>query len=337
MDFRVVGIGIGSSSFEAEQAAMDYAKKRAVFLAARKFGMKDPAKAVAKFDEATFQEVIRGMNVSNRRRVGETTYLDVQVTIVEDALRRELKLPEAVQPSPNVADMRGVMLLVMLVGKDRGYLWEKENVLRDPVSEEVRRQSHGRILMPGGDLEDLRLIDYQNALTVEPKELAPMFARYGAEEIVIAATRLSEPGTTDATNIILRRIQPDRVRNEVIDIPNESVEETGRARMEKAVNAIAGAVTEIASSTAEKEHALREKAPKLTIRFRYAIPKELAHMQEVLESSPDVLFLDMPSIALAQVSGTVYLKGNEKSLHDYLVKEGIIVTAINDGWQLSVR
>lgn len=337
MDFRVVGIGNGNSSLEAEQAAIDYAKKRAVFLAARKFGMKDPAKAIAKFDAETFQAVIRGVNVTNSRRVGETTYLDVQVTIVEDALRRILKLPDAIQPSPNIAEMRGVMLLVMLVGKERSYMWEKENILRAPVSDEVRRQSHGRILMPGGDLQDLRLIDYQNALTVEAKELAPMFERYGADEILIAAAKLSEPGTTDATNIILRRIQPDQVRNEVIDIPPESIEETSQSRMDKAVNAIAGAVTEIASSTAEKERVLREKAPKLTIRFRYAIPKELARMQEVLRASPDVLFLDVPSIALARVSGTVYLKGDEKALRDYLTKSGIIIADIKDGWQLSVR
>lgn len=336
-DFRVVGVGISSSSLEAEKAALDYAKKRAVFLAAKKFGMSSPAKALAKFDEATYQEVIRGVNVTNSRRSGETTYLEVQVTIVEDVLRRVLKLPNVESPYPAATDMRGVMLLVMLVGKERSYLWEKENILRKPVTDEVRRQSHGRILMPSGDLQDLRLIDYNNALTVDAKELAPMFERYGADEIIVAATRLSEPGTSDATNIILRRIQPDRMRSEVIDIPVESVEETSLERMDKAVNAIARAVTEIAGSTAEKDRALREQAKKLTIRFRYAIPKELAYMQKVLLASPDVLSLDVPSIALAQVVGSVYLKGDEKSLHDYLVKEGVIVTTINDGWQLSVR
>ncbi len=336
-EMRVVGVGVNSSSFESEKLAMDYARKRAVYLAARKLGAKDLEKQLKKWDEATYKEVIRGATVTNTRREGETTYLEVQVTIVEDALRRALKLPGHNGETTADFDMRGVMLMTLYIGKERSYLWEKENVMRGPVSEEVRRQSRGSILLPSGDLQDLRLIDYQNALTVEPKELEPMFERYGADEIIIAATKLSEPGTTDATNIILRRLEPTRSRSEVIEIAPESPEEPADTRLQKAATAIASAATEIASSTAEREREMREKAQKIKVRFSYTVPKDLAKMQEVLEASPDVLHVDMPSIALARVAGTIYLKGSEESLREYLIKQGIIVTAINDGWRLSTR
>ena len=336
-EMRVLGVGVDSSSWQAEQIAMDYAKKRAVFLAARKMGVKDAAKQITKFDEETYKAVVRGMTVTQTRRVGEVTYLDVSVTIVDEALRRTLKLPPDDAKRHGDLKMRAVMLLPVYVSPERSFLWEKENVLRAPISGEVRRQSRGGVLLPGGDLQDLRLIDYQNALTVEPKELAPMFERYGTDEVIIAAAKIGMAGTADATNIVLRRLEPHRVRNEVIEIEPESAQETVDSRLNKAAVAIASAVTQIASSTSEQEREQREKAQKVKVRFSYAIPKELARMQETVRACPEVMFLDMPSIALARVSGIIYLKGSEEALRQSLAKQGLVVTTINDGWQLSVR
>jgi hypothetical protein len=335
-EMRVVGVGVDSSSWQAEQIAMDYAKKRAVFLAARKLGARDAKKQIAKFNDETYKEVVRGMNVTQSRRAGEVTYLDVSVTLVDDALRRALKLPPD-GPKHNDFKMRAVMLLPVYVSTERSYLWEKENILRAPLSGEVRRQSRGGVLLPGGDLQDLRLIDYQNALTVESEELTPMFDRYGTDEVIIAAAKVGAAGTMDATNIVLRRLERHRVRNEVIELTPEAVEETFDMRVNKAAVAIAAAVTQIASSTADRERAMREKAQKVRVRFSYAIPKELARMQEAVRAAPEVMFLDMPSIALARVSGIIYLKGSEEALRQALAKQGLVVTAIDDGWQLSVR
>lgn len=335
-EMRIVAVGIDNSSMQAEQEAMDYARKRAVFLATKKMGVKDAEKAIQGFTERDFKEIVRGMNVTQSRRVGERSYLEVMVTIVDESLRRVLKLPPPTI-DPSTLKMRAVMLFPVYVASERSYMWEKENIMRAPISDELRRQSRGGVLLPGGDLQDLRLIDYQNALTIEPEELQPTFERYGADEIIIAATKLSQPGTTDSTNIIMRRLEPQRVRNEVLEIMPESREETEQVRIQKAASAIAGAATQIASSTAERERAIRDKAQKIKVRFSYAIPKELARMQDAVKQSPEVLTLDMPSIALARVTGTIYLKGSIEKLQDDLVKQGIIVTPINDGWRLSVR
>lgn len=336
-EMRVVGVGVDSSSWQAEQLAMEYAKKRAVFLAARKLGVKDAKKQIAKFGDETYKEVVRGMNVTQSRRAGEVTYLDVSITIVDDALRRALKLPPEDALKRGDIKMRAVMLLPVYVTADRNFLWEKENILRAPVSDELRRQSRGGVLLPGGDLQDLRLIDHQNALTVEPDELQPMFDRYGTDEVIIAAAKIGSAGTADVTNIVLRRIRPHFSRSEAIEIKPEYPEETMDERLDKTAVAIAGAAAQIASSTADQERAVREKAAKLKVRFSYAIPKELARMQEAVRAVPEVMFLDMPSIALARVSGIIYLKGSEEALRQSLLKQGIVVTTIEDGWRLSVR
>ena len=337
-EIRVVAVGIDSSSVAAEEKAMDYARKRAVYLASRKLGIKNVSKVVAKFSEKQFNDIIRGANVVQSRRQGEVTYSEVNVTIVDEALRRALKLPDA--PAVPVADMkvRGVLLVPVYVGRERAFLWEKENQLRQPLWDEVRRQSKAGILLPGGDFDDLRLIDYLNALTVKVDELTPMFERYGAEEIIIAVMTPSTPGTTDASSVLLRRLNiSGEERHEVIEVPPESIEEASTIRLNKTASAIANAVTQIASSTAEREQAVRAQAKQLKVRFSYAIPKDLAFMQDAVRKAPETMYLDLPSIALAQVTGTIYLKGDDEALRASLVKQGVIVTTINDGWRLSIR
>ena len=336
-EIRVLGVGIESSSMKANELAMDYAKKRAVYLAIKKLGVRNPGKVAAKLSGEELRQIIRGANVVQTRRKGVMTFHDVNVTIVDEALRSALKLPVKPQSDETDMKMRGILLLSVYVGSDRAYMWEKENKLRAPLSDEIRRQARGGVLLPGGDLEDLRLVDYQNALTVKPEELKPMFARYGADEIIIAVLKPSAPGMMDASTILLRRLKLDGERIELLEIPPTMMEETSVVRLAKAANAIANAITQIATSTAERDAAARASAKKLTLRFSYAIPKELARMQEAVRTSPSTLYLEMPSIALARVGATVYLKGEAEALRAELVKQGIIVTVINDGWRLSTR
>ncbi len=336
-EIRVVGVGIESSSMRANELAIEYAKKRAVYLAAKKMGVPSPSKAAAKLTNEQLRQIIRGANVVQTRRKGDMTFHEVNVTIVDEALRRAFKLPEKPVSDEAEMKMRGILLLSVYASNERAYMWEKENQLREPLSDEIRRQARGGVLLPGGDLEDLRLVDYQNALSVKPDELKPMFARYGAEEIIIAILKPSAPGTMDPSTVLLRRLKLDGEHNELLEIPPAMVEETSVVRLAKAANTIAGAITQIATSTAEREAAARASAQKLKLRFSYAIPKELARMQEVVRNSPATLYLEMPSIALARVGATVYLRGEAEALRTDLVKQGIVVTAINDGWRLSVR
>lgn len=336
-EIRVLAAGIDGSSRKAEEIAMDYAKKRAVYLAARKLGVPNPGAAVARFTDDQYRAIIRGMDVVNNRREGYTTYSDVNVTIVDEALRRALGLPIKPVVTQQEVKVRGILLLPVYVGQERAYVWEKENLLKESLANEVRRQSRAGVLLPGGDFDDLRLIDHLNALTIKPDELKPMFERYGAEEIVIAVLTPSAAGTMDVSSVLLRRLRADSEHNEVLEISPESEAETSTARLDKAATAIAAAVTQIASSTSDQEQVQRATAKQLKAQFQYSVPKELAKMTAAVRAAPEVLSLDMPSIALARVDGTIYLRGDSETLRDGLVKQGIVVTEMEDGWRLSTR
>lgn len=337
---RVLAVGIDSSSEQAEAKAVDYAKKRAVYLIARKLPIDDPSAQVAALKQQQFDEIVRGASVLRTRREKEVTYAEVNVTVIDTALKRALGLPEG--PVRDVSEipakMRGVLVLPVLVKNSRPYVWEKENDLREPLRSEVLRQSHGAVLVPAGDYDDLRLVDYQNVLEVTAEELAPMFERYGADEIVIAIFTLGGGDNHEKPGILLRRLTPKTSRSEVVQVamPAGATQKT-EERVAEAAKSIATAVAQIASSTADEQQKRLDAAKKIPISFLYANPRELAQMQEKLRNNKEVLLLSTPSITTQDITATAYVEGDVEKLRENLAKQAIIVTVQGDRWQLSLR
>lgn len=335
---RVLAAGVDRSSFEAEQKAVEYARKRAVYLTARKLPVQDPSAQVAALTQKQFDEIVRGSSVLRTKRVDEVTYAEVMVTVIDEPLKRALGIEDGPMLDVSAKDPRGrgVLVLPVLVKNSRPYVWEKDNELREPLRSEVLRQSHGAVLVPAGDYDDLRLVDYQNVLEVTAKDLAPMFTRYGADEIVVAIyTQPSSDGKT-ASNILLRRLTPKQSRSEVLSLEMPADVKLPE-RSQAAARVIASAVSQIAASTSEADQKRLAAATKLPIKFLYANPRELAQMQEKLRNSKGVILLSTPSIALNDIVAEAYVEGDLEKLRENLKKQAIIVTDQGDTWQLSLR
>lgn len=337
---RVMAVGIDRRADRAEELAMNYAKMRAVYLTARKLPVDQVGAKVERFTAADYKEIVRGLKVNNIKRLGERTYADVTVSILDSALRRKLGMPEQsyLDGGDEQTRMRGVLVMPVYVKSSRPYLWEKDNQLRTPLRDESLRQSQGAVLAPAGDLDDLRLVDYANVLTVTGKELEPMFKRYGVEEVVIA---IYTPAATGAQpveeSILLRRLTPSRTMTERVQIPKTSVAMTEEASLKQAAMLIGNAVTQIASATAIDDQARLAKALQIPIDFAYANPRELARMQNTLRAQREVLLVKLPAISLGEIDGIAYVEGDPKKLSEKLKKAGIFVTDSGAGWKLSLR
>ena len=336
-EIRLTAAGVDRSSSKAEALAMEYARTRAVFLAARKMGVADADKAIAKFTPEMMNEIIRGATVMQTKREGEVTYADVSVAIVDEALRRYLKMPDKPSGNDAATAARGVLLLPVLVTPERSFMWEKENALRQVLTDVLRRESLVGVMLSGADFDDLRLVDYENALRVSGAELAPMFERYGAKEVIIAVVTLGEAGTDAPTKMLLRRLTPGGVRHEVMELKPEKAEETSARRLEKAGETMAHAAAQIAAATSEEERKKQDAATKIPVLLAYTTPKEYASLQHAIQEAPHVLMLELPSIALNEVRGVIYLDGTADDLKEALRKQGVIITDNPEGWRASMR
>jgi hypothetical protein len=335
---RVMAAGVDRSASTAQELAIEYAKKRAVYLMARKLPIDKVADKVQAFTPKQYGEIIRGYEVVRVRREKEITYAEVNVSIVSEALRRALNLEAG---APNAADAsmtpQSVLVLPVFVKDSRPYLWEEDNALRIPLTNELMRQSHGTVTIPGGDPQDLRLIDYQNALSVTGEEMKPMFDRYGAQEIIIAIMTMGADDKRADTSLLLRRLTLKPQPAQVVKLSMPQTVMTDEALTMAAARTIAAAATQIASATSESEQKRLAAATKLAVHFSYANPRELARMQSVLRTGPGVLMVELPSIGLGEIDGYAYVEGDKEKLRESLKKQGILVSEFGNGWKLSLR
>lgn len=338
-EIRVVGVGIDVSPEAATQKALDYARKRAVYLVLKKIHIDRADAHAATLNEAQLNRVIRGASITQTRRVNDATYADVSVSILDTVLLQELGLeePSDIHVAEQVIASRGVLVLPIYVTKERPYLWEKENLLRAPLSSEVLRISQGVVVVPTGDFDDLRLIDFRNALTVKSDELKPMFDRYGVEEIIIAVVTREAPGTHSESTILLRRLSATEIRTEEITLPPAAEHETPDERLQEAVTSIATAASQIAISTSKQQQERLAAAVKLPIYFRFGNVREIGRMQREIRSAEGVLHLAVPAITLDHMQGVLYLSGDKEVVRKDLAKRGILVKDREQGWQVSVR
>lgn len=338
-EIHVMAVGIDSSPEAATKKALDYARKRAIYLVLRKLHVEKPEAVAATLTEAQLDRIIRGATINDTKRADYNTYANVTVSILDTVLLQELGLEtpaELLTVEPGIP-ARGVLVLPVFALKDRPYVWEKENPMRGPLSNEVLRIAHGAVVVPTGDFEDLRLIDYRNVLTVKSDELKPMFDRYGVEEIIIAiVSRKSATSDLDST-ILLRRLSLKEMRAEQIELPPAALQEPFETRLQEAVATLAATAADIASSTSKQQREKLDAAPKIILYFRYGNVREIGQLQKEIRGTEGVMFLAVPSISLQDMHGTLYLSGDKEAVRKALTKQAIIVRDYRDGWQVSLR
>jgi hypothetical protein len=304
---------------------------------ASKLGVPDPARAVLALKPEALNQIIRGATVQKTQRVDTKSYQQIVVSISEEPLRAALGLKPTETKTDAPKGNHSVLLIPAFVAPQRVWVWEKENSLRAPLSEELLRQSRGVVILPSGDLQDLRLIDKDNALKVKADELKPMFERYGADEIVIAAMRVGAEGTMESTKIMMHRVSPDYVRDELLEVPPEVAEEPIAARILAGARALATAATQIANSTETASKEALAKATQVKVRFVYRTPKELARLTETIRRAPHVVMLQLPTIMLNDVEGIIYLEGEPQLLRKHLATQAVVVRDMGNEWTVSTR
>lgn len=334
-EIRVIGVGIDVLRSEAEEKAVDYAKKRALYLLARKLNVPQASEQLAKLRPQDIEEMIRGYTVIRTQRKDEVTYAEVAVSIVDTPLRRLVGLPEE-DAAPKFR-RRGVLIMAVYMDGDRPLLWERRNPLLEPLKSQSLKLGKGSVVMPVGDPEDLRVVDYNNILTIEYRGIQSMLDRYGAGEVLVAVVKTGAEGSEDPTDILIRRLSDRGIKLERVTIKPTKPAATEADRVNDAVYAISQVATDLASSVSLEERRALEGVPVLPVTFSFITMKEYGDLQAAVRAYPGIRQLDIPSIDLHKVQGTLYYDGDEQKLRDHLRKYAIFVRPNADGWTISLR
>ena len=335
-EITVVGVGVDSERSKAYEQAVEYGKKRAIYMLSRKLGAMGSEEILSQMREDELNDMVRGFTITDRSRRENTTYLQMKVTIIDTPLREALGLPPAEEDRVNFR-RRGILVLPVYVEEPRPLLWEKRNPLTVPLKSLALKMGKGSVVLPMGDPEDLRVVDYNNVLTITYQGLGTMVERYGASEVLVAVVTLGLPDTSEPTDILLRRLTNKGVKLERVTLNPENALEKNEVRIHAAAQAIAQVANDLASSVAIQEREALATAPAIPVTFSFITMREFGEMQAALRSYPGFKQLVLPTSDLHRVEGMLYYDGKEKKLRAHLKKSAIFVRSEGKGLVLNMR
>jgi hypothetical protein len=141
------------------------------------------AEVLAAYAPDVIAPLIQGYEVL-RERTSSVRYLaDLSVSFNPEAVRRVLSeagIPFAETPS------RPVLIIPVMTSEGVGVLWEDPNPWREAWQNLPARDALLPVVVPYGDLADIRDLSTVQALRGDPRRLRVVADRYGARDVVVA-------------------------------------------------------------------------------------------------------------------------------------------------------
>ncbi|WP_340151685.1 DUF2066 domain-containing protein [uncultured Sneathiella sp.] len=211
-----------SSAAAARTVAVRKGQERAVNALFRRLVPMPYHSSLPKLDESMITPLVASFQVANERTSAQRYLADLTFEFKRDDVRKLLR-NNMLPFSESVADP--ILILPVYQEGERAYLWEFPNPWRtvwvDIVDYGLRPQEPDSlrddwaqpmiqpVLVPAGDLTDIKAINVREALNLDPAALSAIQEIYGASavEVVTARSRTDADGTLllDVT-----RIRPDQ-------------------------------------------------------------------------------------------------------------------------------
>jgi hypothetical protein len=336
---NVVGIGVHPRNNIAEEQAVAYAKKRAVFLLAEKWKLPNVTERVAALPTAVFDAAVRGVNVLRLARDGEVLYVNTEVSIQDVPLKRALNLPIDEEAAEEIeVTRRGVLVIPVFLeeGAQSPVVWGRRNPVIAPLKPLLLRYGQGALVLASGDRTDRSELDYDNVLRMNFQSLRRFTERYGVQEILQAIVTPGAQGTAEPTRIVMHRMQPTQSRPEMVRIAT-TAEATMAERMYDAAESIARYAATISTATAEFERKQWRKLPQHKVRLHFTTMQGFGRLEYALSHAPGVENVALDDIALQQVNGVFYTNATPEVLKAYFEESSVRWQYRNGLWVLSQR
>jgi hypothetical protein len=205
-----------STALKAREKALEIGQKSAWKKLLERMTFPEAAKNVAGISYSELRSLIRGYEVI-RERTSTVRYLaELNVTFNTNAVRQFFlnnNIDYAETPSAPV------LVIPILMRQGVASLWESPNPWRDAWQNLPKQRGLVDILVPTGDLADIRDIAAIQALRGDQKKLRKMAERYHAKTVIVAKAfkRFGIKDNLPILEIIITKIESDQVEETIID------------------------------------------------------------------------------------------------------------------------
>lgn len=322
---------IGSSPVDAQQKAIDYAKKRAFFLVLSRLS---PDKAVGIAESLSTTQIdahIRGYELLHDKTDSQNPnhYIaEYKISISKDMVERLLSGDGADAP----LEVNPTLVLPVLRDGDKILLWEADNIWRSIWNSVALERGEAILVMPYGDPKDILLTDSSTVLTFDFTQFKEMAARYGAGEVVVVQAELLRDKTPPALGVVLRRFGPNLNKAKTLYFETDSNEETVESLLPEAARSIADQLKDIAKNYQGETLRKIAQANKISLVAPLKRLNDWVALQKRLSDLPNVVKIDVTQVNIGEARATLFFDTKPEVMQQIMKANGLFVDAGSDVW-----
>jgi hypothetical protein len=324
------------SAQAARQMAIASAQVKAFAQLIDAIVMPEDKSRVPELSEPEIADLVSGYEVTEEK-VGEKTY-KARFHVTFDRKKVQAFLTGAgIEPLENVSP--NMMVIPILQEGTQVMLWEKENGWKDAWANAASADKGQSVVVPLGDLEDITMVNVEDAFAGQFASLSKLAEKYDAGRILIAeAVYDVEPETKrPSLQVIMRLLQGesilDRVKMSFAGEPGEGKEAFLVRAARAASHKIAESAKSIAKASAgeeKQEQQLLAQVPIQDIAKWRAFQVNVRHIDGVKDMKVETISSNLARVAI------IYT-GDFSTLTYFLHNAGYSLTNNGDGtWWLGL-
>lgn len=181
----------GSSASEAKETALKAAKRQAFQLMLQKLISKQDIERFENADDATIDFLIDSMQIVNEQ-MGQKNY---KATVVFGFNKQHIEemLRNKMVPF-NIPVHKSILVLPVFSDGAKTYLFEKENIWFEAWKQYNFHQALITYVVPNGDLNDISLLDAEDALIGATHKIVSIASRYQVSAVVVPYVSITTEG-----------------------------------------------------------------------------------------------------------------------------------------------
>lgn len=331
-EVKVMADIMGDSPVDAQNKAVDYAKKRAFFLTLAKLAP-DKADAIAK--AMTTEQIygfIRGYQLTQEKADGNHYLAEYLVTVSADRIGRLVVSDDSTATNDNA---KPVLVLPVLTDGDKTLMWEPENAWRSIWNSVALERGENLLIMPYGDPQDMTITDSATILGYGFSSLKNMAKRYGTNEIVVVRAKIIRDTEPKSIRVTMRRLgeKLDKTKDVSFEVNNEG--DAPESLLPTAARDVADQLKEIARLYEGDTLKKLANAKTIGLQVEFRRLGDWVKTQDALRKLPSVIQLDIGSINIQSAQATLYYNGTPETLEETMKANGLNVATQTTPWVIS--
>ncbi len=331
---EVIADVTGESPKDAQEKAIDYAQKRAFFLALYEL-QPEKAKTIAmSLNERDLLRYVRGYEIV-QDRVTDNRYQAKFNVSVSDTLIKQLASNDPLDFGAEVAPDPDANLVIPVLdtGTDL-LLWDNSNIWRSIMNSVALERGEGLLVMPFGDPVDVNWVDNSTILSATHESLKQWLSRYGVSDVAIAEASYALERNPIAVEVKVRYISKEGEISRRYTFQAANPEDTPELLLIQAAGRIADEIKNEAYKRKELRKMLSRERQRQTVRVYFQRLPEWVQLRERFDTLPNIEEIAIRQIGVTQADIDLYYQTNPSMLRRSMEVRGFIVNDKADPWRV---